>query len=80
MTAVGNDNTWAWVDALPAELDGIKAEVYRQIVKDNVIQLGGEHYLFENGQVWWSKGGRWKRDVITPADLTSGSLFERVTA
>ena len=71
---------WASFEALPEGLDPAQAVVYRQVEQDGVIQLGGEHYLFENGQVWQRKpDGRWQRAVATPADLNS-STFERVTA
>lgn len=70
---------WALLAALPDGLDETTAVRYRQTEQDGVIQLGGEHLLFDDGQVWWRKpDGRWQRTPVTPADLDS-STFERVT-
>lgn len=74
------DDKWASVDKLPDGLDETKAVRYRQTQQDDTVQLGGEHYLFEDGQVWWRKpDGRWQRGVATKGDLDSPT-FERVTA
>ncbi len=79
MTAVGDD-MWAWVDALPDGLDQAAAAVFEQRVTENRVQLGGQLYLFDNGQVWQHKDGKWKRGIITAADLTDETVFARVTA
>jgi hypothetical protein len=77
---VANDDKWALQDALPDGLDETKAVRYRQVEQVDVVLLGGELYLFKDGQVWWRQpDGRWQRSVFTPADLDS-STFERVTA
>ncbi len=70
---------WASFEALPDGLNPAQAVVYRQVQQDNVIQIGGEHHLLEDGQIWWHKpDGRWQRSPATVADLNS-STFERVT-
>lgn len=77
--AVGDDK-WAWHDTLPDGLDETTAVVYRQVEQENTAKLGGQLYLFADGQVWQrAEDGRWKRGIFTPGDLDS-SMFERVTA
>jgi hypothetical protein len=77
MTVVAHSD-WEWSDSLPDGLDEAAAKIYRQTASEDRVQLGGEHCLFEGGQVWWRRDGRWRRSVVSAADLNS-DLFEPIT-
>jgi hypothetical protein len=76
---VANDK-WDAVKALPDGLDVTQAVAYREIERESPVMLGGEHYVFPDGQVWWKRAdGNWKRAVYKAADFPD-PRWERVEA
>lgn len=66
---MANDDKWAWHDTLPEGLDQAKAKAYRQVEQENVAELGGQLWVFQDGQVWHELDGRWMRSIYKPTDL-----------
>jgi len=74
-------NKWQWSDTLPEGLDVTQAVAYREVERDSPAMLGGQQYVFPDGQVWWQGlDGRWKASVHKPVDLEKSSRWERVEA